>query len=190
MAVVIFCMSSFAGKQSSQQSWNLVKPMVRYLASKCSVETTTNAVNSHKEIHKEAETEVTTKSSTNVFKLERNNKGKIILSKEQWRNITQGINKFTRKTAHVFLYFLLTLCLLAGFSNLNSKISNYYILFSLLCNVVYAVTDEVHQMFTDRTSAVSDVFIDLVGGLAAVAVYILVKKSLLKKEMRKIQNER
>ena len=38
-----------------------------------------------------------------------------------------------------------------------------------------SVTDEVHQIFTDRTSTVSDVFIDLFGGLVSVAVYILVK---------------
>lgn len=188
MAVVIFCMSSFNGTKSAQQSWSLVRPVVRYLASKCSVETTTNVVNNY-EVNKELETEIITKSSINIFRLEKNSKGRIILSKEQWRGITQGVNKFARKTAHVFMYFLLTLFLLAGFSNMNSKLSNYYILFSLLCNVVYAVTDEVHQIFTDRTSTVSDVFIDLFGGLVAVMVYILVKKSLIKKEMRKVQNE-
>ena len=189
MAVVIFCMSSFNGTKSSQQSWSLVKPVVRYLASKCSVETTTKVVNSDNAINREAETEITTKSSINIFRFEKNSKGRIILSKEQWRAITQGINKFARKSAHVFMYFLLTLFFIAGFSNINSKLSNYYILFSLLCNLVYAVTDEVHQIFTDRTSTVGDVFIDLFGGLVSVAVYILVKKSLIKKEMRKIQNE-
>lgn len=161
MAVVIFCMSSFNGTKSSQQSWSLVKPVVRYLASKCSVETTTKVVNSDNAINREAETEITTKSSINIFRFEKNSKGRIILSKEQWRAITQGINKFARKSAHVFMYFLLTLFFIAGFSNINSKLSNYYILFSLLCNLVYAVTDEVHQIFTDRTSTVGDVFIDL-----------------------------
>ena len=71
MAVVIFCMSSFNGTKSSQQSWSLVKPVVRYLASKCSVETTTKVVNSDNAINREAETEITTKSSINILDLKR-----------------------------------------------------------------------------------------------------------------------
>ena len=178
VAVAIFFMSSFNSEKSSKQSDSLARPIIGYLENKCSVETTTNQI--YDINFRESEKLDIKESGSNIFKFEKNSSGKNVLSKKQWKSIISDINKFVRKCAHIFLYFFFTFFLLIGFRNIESKIKNYYKLLSLLCNMIYAITDEVHQLFTGRTSTFMDVLIDFSGGLAAVAVYILVRKLLSK----------
>jgi len=84
----------------------------------------------------------------------------------------EKINAIIRKNAHAFEYCLLAavvsnLLFLCGRKGKNALV---YIMFICL---LYAVTDEYHQMFTGRTSLVSDVLIDFAGSLIGMGLFYL-----------------
>lgn len=84
-----------------------------------------------------------------------------------------------RKNAHFFGYFVLALLSRRGFKAMGYKHFNR--LAFVLC-IVYAMTDEFHQLFVPgRSAELRDVFIDAAGAalglLVAVAVSRLVKRS-------------
>lgn len=75
------------------------------------------------------------------------------------------VNFFAHKFAHVFVYTLLFLSAVRAFKNLNQ---------ALIFTILYAISDEYHQMFVQtRTASIKDVIIDAV---AAGVFYLLVKK--------------
>lgn len=77
------------------------------------------------------------------------------------------ITMFIRKTAHFFLYFVLGL--LVGNATLTHK--KWHILSLLIC-LVYACTDEIHQVFVSgRSGQLKDVFIDLIGSSVGIYLY-------------------
>ena len=78
-----------------------------------------------------------------------------------------------RKGAH-----LTEFCVLGGLvSNLAYKIKEYYdkhfMGYGLFYVLLVAVTDEFIQSFSDRTSSVSDVLIDLTGALTGIIIVTL-----------------
>lgn len=78
-----------------------------------------------------------------------------------------------RKTAHFTEYGILGGFLLQFFRSVNVKNSRGLIYGSIIC-FLYAVTDEVHQIFSNgRGPAVKDVFIDSAGGLFGGIVTLL-----------------
>jgi len=77
-----------------------------------------------------------------------------------------------RKAAHACEF-----CLLAFlFSNLFSLCENKkWHVFSFVSTVLYACTDEIHQIFIPgRAGRVSDILIDAAGALIGIAVYYLI----------------
>lgn len=77
-----------------------------------------------------------------------------------------GIN--TRKIAHVFLYFSLSIFTYLSLSGTKCR--------GLTCfaiDVIYACTDEIHQHLIGRTGSVTDVLIDSLGILAALLMFFL-----------------
>ena len=86
------------------------------------------------------------------------------------------INKFVkivRKSAHLFLYFLLGLAIIS-FIKEFTIISYRSIVLTILIVFVYAISDEVHQMFVNgRSGEMLDVVIDTIGGIAASFSYWL-----------------
>jgi VanZ family protein len=82
------------------------------------------------------------------------------------------------KLAHLFVYFVLAVLLLFGFSRTNQRLSMPLTL--ILCSI-YAISDEVHQSFIPtRTPALSDVFIDIFGSTLAVLCFPLLQKTFTK----------
>lgn len=82
-----------------------------------------------------------------------------------------------RKSAHVFLYFVLGLLV---YSLLKEYRLNEYkrALYGTLFVFLYAITDEVHQTFVPgRSGEVGDVVLDTLAGLAGIMIFMLVKKS-------------
>jgi len=85
----------------------------------------------------------------------------------------EKINLIIRKNAHAFEY-----CMLAIFSSnilflsgVKGKNALIYIMFICL---LFAVTDEYHQMFVvGRSSLVSDVLIDFAGSLIGLGIFYL-----------------
>lgn len=71
----------------------------------------------------------------------------------------QTVDFLTKKTAHVIEYFILNLLWYRAWG--KKDISN-----AILSSLVFAFTDETHQIFTpDRTGVLRDVGIDMIGVL-------------------------
>lgn len=90
------------------------------------------------------------------------------LAAEHW-------NFVVRKLAHISEYAVLGSLLYMAFSStvLSKKKVGIY---SLLVCIMYAVTDEIHQLFiSGRTGKLSDIGIDAIGGLIGVTVMILIR---------------
>lgn len=84
--------------------------------------------------------------------------------------IYDSCQNIVRKTAHFTEYAILGfLCLGACLSTFKRK--NFWI--SLAICVLYAISDEVHQIFVPgRAGRISDVLIDSLGTLAGLLIYI------------------
>jgi len=94
-------------------------------------------------------------------------------------NIYEYGMKPLRKCAHFFLYFVLgiLLCSLVY----QYKIDNI-ILISLLFCLLYACSDEIHQLFiSGRSGNIKDVFIDTMGSLLGIFIISKVYKIKTKK---------
>jgi len=82
------------------------------------------------------------------------------------------ISFVVRKLAHLSTYFLGGI-LIYNFINTFSINKKYIIIFSIVLGVVYACTDELHQLFIDgRSAQMMDVFIDSCGVVLAVVTRI------------------
>ena len=105
--------------------------------------------------------------------------------------VRKNVNFAVRKAAHVFEYAvlgaLLTLLLLeiskrrsAQKRRLAQTGTGYDVLKPLaaavIIGLIYAATDEVHQIFTGRSSKLSDVLIDLAGVMAGAAAAWLLSR--------------
>ena len=95
--------------------------------------------------------------------------------------IIAKLNYPIRKLAHFSLYFLLGLFIYNIF--LLTKIKYKKLLTIIIC-IVYAITDETHQLFVSgRTGQLLDIFIDSIGSLTSILLLKLIKKEkLLRKE--------
>ena len=86
-----------------------------------------------------------------------------------------------RKTAHFSEYAILSCTVLFAFGKILVEPEVLYVV-SLLISHVYAVSDEIHQYFVPgRCMAYKDVMIDTAGGLTAILIYALIKRSKNKK---------
>ena len=89
-------------------------------------------------------------------------------------------NNILRKNAHFFAYLVLGVLVVNGLR--NSGIIGYraFGLAILIC-VLYAISDEIHQLFVPgRGGQIKDVIIDSAGAVFGIGVY-MVLKSIRKK---------
>ena len=78
-----------------------------------------------------------------------------------------------RKLAHMFLYFILYLLSYFFFKSLKSK---KVFLFSFIFCLIYAISDEVHQLFIiERSFGLIDILIDMIGSFIS---FCFIKLSL------------
>lgn len=89
-------------------------------------------------------------------------------------SIFQKVHKFIRKLAHFsefallgFLTALLVAHLAARFSRLTAVLQ--WLVPAAFC-LAYAASDEIHQMFTERGPAVTDVLLDFVGAICGILI--------------------
>lgn len=99
---------------------------------------------------------------TNIFKIE---------------NI-ELLSFIIRKLAHFTEYLIL------GFLTINmlnkNDISKKYLLSILIC-IIYATSDEIHQIFVPgRACQIRDVLIDSIGSITGVYLYKLINTKILK----------
>lgn len=93
------------------------------------------------------------------------------LSSTEEEKLISKYVKVVRKTAHIFIYFILgfTLCSLLFEFNINLK---RILLFSILICFLYACSDEIHQSFIPgRNGSFLDVIIDSIGYLFGIFLY-------------------
>lgn len=83
-------------------------------------------------------------------------------------SIIKNTRFIVRKTAHFTLYFILGIIVYLLFTSYNIKKP---ILYSILFCLLYACSDEIHQLFSDgRTAKTMDVFIDTIGSFFAILI--------------------
>ena len=89
------------------------------------------------------------------------------VNKDKEKEIIENTRFVVRKIAHFTLYFVLggLIYLTLKSYNVNKKI----ILISILCDFLYAVSDEIHQVFTiGRTGRIYDVVIDTISSTFSI----------------------
>lgn len=87
---------------------------------------------------------------------------------EAKKKIVKKLNYSVRKSAHVFEYFVLGVLALNVFDAFNVKRK---VLFAIILCILYASSDEFHQIFTGRTASIIDVLLDSVASI--VGIYLL-----------------
>lgn len=98
----------------------------------------------------------------------------------------ETLNNKVRKNAHFFIYFVLAILLLSSLRHRGKlNLRNIFIAFSFC--ILFAVTDEFHQLFVDgRGGQLRDILIDSSGALTGIFLYILLNWfRILKKETKK-----
>ena len=99
--------------------------------------------------------------------------------KEVKVNIIEELQFIVRKSAHFIGYMILGILasgLILQYENINKK----YPLAFLIC-VIYAISDEIHQLFVPgRSGQVRDVLIDSAGSLLGIILVMAFEKLLIK----------
>ena len=94
-------------------------------------------------------------------------------------NIIEELQFIVRKSAHFIGYMILGIlasCLILHYENINKK----YPLAFLIC-VIYAISDEIHQLFVPgRAGQVRDVLIDSAGSFLGIIIVMTFEKLLIK----------
>ena len=95
------------------------------------------------------------------------------------KNIIEELQFIVRKSAHFIGYMILGILasfLILHYENINKK----YLLAFLIC-VIYAISDEIHQLFVPgRSGQVRDVLIDSAGSLLGIIIVMAFEKLLIK----------
>lgn len=86
-----------------------------------------------------------------------------------------------RKAAHAFLYFVLAVLVCRALSP-SHDISKRELLIAFGITLLYACSDEIHQLFLDgRSAEIRDVIIDGCGAILGLAVYIFSVRQIKKR---------
>ena len=100
-------------------------------------------------------------------------------SEEIQDEIVESLQYITRKSAHFIGYMILgilAILLFLQYENINKK----YPLAFLIC-VIYAISDEIHQLFVPgRAGQIRDVLIDSAGSLLGIILVMAFVKILIK----------
>lgn len=98
-------------------------------------------------------------------------------------NADYDINHFhylVRKNAHFFVYLVLGMLVINALRRSGVKGGRSIALAFFVC-VLYAISDEVHQLFIPgRSGEVTDVIIDSAGSSVGIVVYLLIGKVVKK----------
>ena len=99
--------------------------------------------------------------------------------------------KIIRKLAHFIIYTLLGIWSISFLHTFNIKIK-YQVIISSIWGILYAITDEFHQMFSiGRNASIDDVIIDTLGvifGLFFVLLILKIIEIIKNKKSEKCKN--
>lgn len=103
------------------------------------------------------------------------------LSPDEQAETIDTAEHLVRKIAHLTEYFILSALLVFALLFNDFMPINRAIL-AVLISLIYAATDEIHQLFVSgRACRLSDILIDTCGAAIFAAIYLLVVKSLNRK---------
>lgn len=86
-----------------------------------------------------------------------------------------------RKSAHFLVYLVLSVCCFTALCTYDLK-RKLVVLYALAISAIYAVSDEVHQLFVKgRACRFTDVLIDSAGALVGILIMLLLLKKYLRK---------
>ena len=123
-------------------------------------------------------------SRVTEFILEKSNTYKNIDENRQ-DEIFERTEKIIRKIAHFSIYALVGFLLMGLVSTFKLK-EKTRILISLILGVLYAASDEIHQLFSPgRSAQITDVYIDTLGVLVGIFVILLFIKVFEKMKLQK-----
>jgi VanZ family protein len=91
-------------------------------------------------------------------------------------DLIKRFNHIVRKCAHVSEYFVLGALVMNAMK--TSKVLKFKaLIFSVLICILYAISDELHQLFVPgRGAQVMDVLIDSAGAIAGIGCIFLIKR--------------
>jgi len=97
------------------------------------------------------------------------------ISHEEYKSRITSSRYYIRKAAHFIEYMILgilVILLLNDYAKLNKRM----LISALLFCTIYAIGDEVHQLFIDgRSARAFDCLIDVVGSTTGILIYLLIK---------------
>ncbi|WP_416147517.1 VanZ family protein [Salipaludibacillus sp. HK11] len=97
----------------------------------------------------------------------------------------QDLNHIVRKNAHFIAYFVLGVLTLNALRRSGIRGGRSVVIALIVC-VLFAISDEVHQLFIPgRSGEVRDVLIDSVGSSTGIGVYLLISKLISWRNSRK-----
>lgn len=106
------------------------------------------------------------------------------LNEIEKENLIENSQFIVRKLAHFTIYTIAGINLY-GFINTYNIENKYKMIGALLVGIIYATSDEIHQMFSGgRTPAVMDVFIDSCGVLFGVNMFLITNKIIKNKKQK------
>lgn len=86
---------------------------------------------------------------------------------------------YIRKSAHFFIFLILGMLVSNVTKDYKKKNIIFYAIFFCF---LYAVSDELHQLFLNgRTAKVTDIFIDSCGAICGILIYYLINRKNFKK---------
>ena len=106
------------------------------------------------------------------------------LNEIEKENLIENSQFIVRKLAHFTIYTIAGINLY-GFINTYKIKNKSKIIGVLLVGIIYATSDEIHQMFSgERTPAVMDVFIDSCGVLFGINMFLITNKIIKNKKQK------
>ena len=98
------------------------------------------------------------------------------ISEEKRQKIIEDKTFIVRKSAHFTEYFILGLILIL-YLQTKEKLATKYIILAIIFCVLYAISDEIHQLFVDgRSCKIMDILIDTCGSSLAIIGFTSIYK--------------
>lgn len=98
----------------------------------------------------------------------------------------KGASFVIRKSAHMFSYFILSILSFIMVYTHKGNI-NLSIKYSFVISILYAISDEIHQLFIPgRSGMVQDVFIDGIGAVIGIILITVIFKLSIKNKKKVI----
>lgn len=88
-----------------------------------------------------------------------------------------------RKLAHLSEYLILGILIISLISEFTLINRKAFLIGLLLC-IIYATSDEIHQLFSvGRSARILDILIDTIGSSIGISIYYLIDKKILRRKL-------